>query len=452
MLADKKIILVNLQSRTYKAKSLESEIGYNPSFALISLGTWLELNGYQPIIIDLCCEELTMKEFLEQIICENPILIGFSIHTENVDIAISSAKVIKKYAPNIRIVAGGPHPSLVPDEIIDLDCFDFVIRKEGESSLLELVEAISSNEILIKYDNILGLIFKRNSKVLKNKLRANISDLDILPILKRELTDISRYNGVVNIITSRGCPGNCIYCAAHALSGVTYRPRDIENVFLEIVLIRSILKDKLTKIYIVDDTFTAIPERIKKFTNLLKENNMNTPWKCQSRVDIMNEELLTIMADSGCTEILYGIESGSQEVLEKIRKGINLEQAEKVIKETCNRQIIPELSFIIGHYCDTRDTMEKTYLFIKEVYDKFRAEISIYFNTPYPGTWQYINREKLGMRIIETRYNMYNNNTPIIETDNISVYDQREAYYKISKYCIRRFTMSIIKKTIRKNL
>lgn len=445
-----KILLINLPVANSIKEDAYDELvknfGFNPSFSLLTLGTMLELNGYEPVLLDFCYQNFTASELISTIKASNPVFIGISAFTENMHLAIKTAKVIKSQFRDIRIVAGGPHPTLMPDEIINSEYIDFVIRKEGEATLVELAEAISSNEEAISYDEITGLIYKRNGIVKKNKLRPVISDLDIMPILKRELLDINKYSGLINILTSRGCPGSCVYCAAKVLSGSSYRARNIENVFLEIVLVKVLLKGRLTRIHIMDDTFTAIPQRVEKFVELLLKYDHKIIWRCQSRVDVMTEDLLDIIAKGNCKEILYGIESGSQVVLEKIRKNINIEYAKKIIGATYKRNMLPVISFILGHFCDTKETMEETYMFIKEVYEKYKPDIHLNFNTPYPGTWQYITREKLGMKLTTNKYKLFNGCTPIVETDNFTVNDQREIYFKAFKYCWHALVLLSMKK------
>lgn len=443
-----KVVLLNLPIRHYSLDIIEEEIGYNPSMALLALGTWLELNGYFPILLDLCFEKMQVEELIERIGSISPVLIGISVYTVNIDAGLAIAKILKSCFPQVKILMGGPHATLAVEDCISSDYIDFVIRKEGEATLIELLEAMKSDQKLIAYENIPGLVYKKEGSTVNNPLRPAIFDMDLLPIIKRELYDFKRYGSIVNIHTSRGCPGNCIYCAGTALSGVNYRMRDIYNVFLEIVYLKTLLRDKLEKIFIVDDTFTAIPERVNTFVQLLKRYNFNLKWRFQSRVDDISEKLLDSVASVGCVQILYGIESGSQYVLNKISKNIDLEYAKKVIDSTYSRKIVPELSFIIGHYCDTKETMEETHNFIKEMGEKYNTEINLFYNTPYPGTRQHTNREKLGMKIKINNYSLYNGMNPIVETQAFSINDQRLVFNKAKKYLWRISSARVFKKAL----
>ena len=261
---------------------------------------------------------------------------------------------------------------------------DFVVIKEGESTFVELLEAISSDQSAIKYGDINGMQrLKEDKTLVKSKVRPPITDLDLLPLIKREYIGFEVYKKrIINLYTSRGCPAKCIYCAATALSGASYRTRDIDNVYLEILLINTSVEQKQYEMYIIDDTFTAIASRVGRFTELVKKYKYQFIWRCESRIDVMNEEMLKCMAESGCINIQYGIESGSQKVLDGIRKNINLEKAREIIELTYSRSGITICtSFMLGHYCDDKDTMKETIDMIKELYEKYDRSIEIFLRT-----------------------------------------------------------------------
>lgn len=430
-----RVVLLHLPIMNYLEKDfVNEESGYNPSLGIMALGTYLELNGYEPIVIDMCYERMKVKELVKHIKIIDPLFVGISVYTENFNQAVKLAHCIKLENKNIKILFGGPHPTLQPMECIEKDPVDFVAMKEGESILLELAEAIRTEEKILKYEDIKGLVFKRNGIPFKNKYKNYISDLDLLPIIKRELVNIKRYGGYVNISTSRGCPGRCIYCSATALSGASYRVRSEYSIYLEMLLIKTIWGEKVYKIYIVDDTFTAIPKRLNNFMDLIEKYQFKINWQCESRVDVMNETLLVRMHETGCIAIQYGIESGCQEVLDKLQKGIDLEKAKEIINLTYKNKIIPCLSFMLGHYCDTKETMWQTAYLVKELFEKYKAEIAVSYNTPFPGTLQYIKCKELGMKLLTQSYEKYTLLDPIVETENFTADDQREIFYFCSKY------------------
>lgn len=446
-----KIILINFFSQQKFKYEDEEKYGFNPSFSLISLGTWLEFHGYHVILIDLFAEQMDKQTFINQFKSQDILFVGCSILTENVNISKNIVHQIKQINPNLCIVAGGPHATLCPEELVSSVDVDFVSIGEGESTLLELACAIQTDQKWIAFDKIPGLVYMSGGKSIETPIRNSILDMDILPILKREFFDINRYRKIVNMMSGRGCPGSCIYCAAGVLSGKSYRARSIENVYLEVLLLKYLVGEKLERIYFVDDTFTIKKERVLLFIKYLKDYDVKINWMCQSRMDTIDQNLIDVMSESGCKELLFGVESGNQDVINKIKKNISLKRVWEILEYTYQKKIHIQCSFILGHYCDTKVTMQDTYLLIKKIYDHFRADIAIYLNTPYPGTWQYINRKELGIRIVETDYSKYTNLNPIIETDEFTREDQIFFHRQCLSYFTRFMTLNTIKEKLLKD-
>lgn len=419
-----RLLLLNINIATNKAEYLEG-LATKPCIGNLHVGTFLEFNGHEVTMAEIPDNSASsLSDLMALIEKVSPRIIGFSAYTETNNMALSVAKEIKRKYPDIITVFGGPHPTLAPMDVILSKHVDFLILKEGESTIVELVVAIETREQTIKYDDIPGLVFKRGNGITKNDFRANITDLDLLPIIKRELGGIEKFRGVINVSSSRGCPGKCIYCSAAALSGSKYRTRDERNVFMEFVMLKVLLGERVKEIYITDDTFTAIPNRAKKFAQLIQNNNFNVYWRCESRVDVMTEDLIKELAESGLVSIQYGIESGSQEVLNILKKEIDLEQARKTIDLTSEAGVHICLSFMLGHFCDTKDTMRQTIDFIKDMYHRYPgSQLVIGYNTPFPGTWQHTRMEQLGMRLVTQRYENFTLSQPVIETDNFTTKD-----------------------------
>jgi radical SAM superfamily enzyme YgiQ (UPF0313 family) len=428
---NKRILLLSFSIQK-KTEIVWRGLHYNPALGIASLSSWLELNGYEVFAIDVGYSTYTFQKILRLIREKDPFLIGVSLYTENYKMGLSFIKLIKEEMPMLRFVVGGPHPSLCPEDFVLDENIDYICIYEGESTLLELAEAISVNKENVNH--IDGIIYKDGNKVIRNKSRKRISDLDLLPIPKREVFGIENYETVVTISTSRGCPAKCIYCAATTLSGATYRYRSIESIALEMVYLLILRKDVVKRFFVIDDTFTERVDRVYEFAKIVEQYNLNMIWQCESRVDAMNEQLLEVLEKSKCFQIQYGIESGSQDVLNKIRKGINLDEAKNILRLTHEKGITICLSFILGHYCDTLDTMQETYEFIVECYEKYRPEIYVSFNTPFPKTWQHSNAKKLGMRFVTENLSYYTLQEPIVETENFSIHDQMNFMKKMDPY------------------
>ncbi len=422
------------------SKYNDKKVNYFAPLGLLSIASFAEFNGYDTTVIDMTIRQNSISKIMDWIEKEKPLLVGICAHTENIDLVLKSAKYIKTKFPNVKIAVGGPHASLEPKYCLNSRYVDFVVIKEGESTFVELLEAISSDQRNIKYDDIGGIMYRVDKTLIKSKVRPPISDLDLMPLIKREYLGFGVYNKrIINMYTSRGCPAKCIYCAATALSGASYRTRDIDNVYLEIVLINSSVKNEQYEMYMIDDTFTAMASRVERFTELIKKYNYQFIWRCESRIDVMTQEILKRMAETGCINIQYGIESGSQKVLDGIRKNIDLVKAREIIDMTYRSGITICTSFMIGHYCDTNETMQETIDMIRELYEKYDRSIEIFlsYNTPFPGTWQYTHREEIGLRIGVTENWQFTLTDPVVETDNFTLEDQRRIYYENYIYTFR---------------
>lgn len=431
------ILLLNLSIIKFYNKDKDIKKTYNPPLGLLYISSSLSLAGHNVKVIDYCKIPFSRKLLFDEIDNFKPILVGISVYTENVDKAFKICKGIKKKYPDVNTVLGGPQASLEPIYTVSNPYVDFVLKFEGESTFLELVESLDSNQKILRTDQIYSIAIKKSdSKVLNSMVRKDICDLDLLPFPLRTKADIKDYGTILNIVTSRGCPGRCIYCSATALSGAKYRTRSIINTYLEIVYMLNLFSNKENIIYILDDTFTAITSRVVEFTDLIQRFNCSFKWRCESRVDVITEEITKKLASSNCIGIAFGVESGSQHVLDKIHKNIVLEQAENVVNLMYKYNIYTSLNFMLGHYCDTYESMEKTYNYIKYIFSKYHVGIFATFNTPFPGTWQQVNMEKIGLKTIVSSRSEYSVLTPSVEGKNFTVKDQVEIYNKIIPFMV----------------
>lgn len=423
-----RLMLINLP--IIKFNKLEKEM-YNPPLGLLYIASNLELAGHRTKVVDYLDVEYSRKELFEEIETWSPDIVGFSVYTENVDTAFKICRGIKRKYPNLKTVLGGPQASLESSYCIKDSNVDFVVKNEGESAMLELLEALESGEETISLKYVTGIVWKDGDTIVEDKRNLKILDLDLLPFPLRKEEEISNYGNYINLITSRGCPGACIYCAATALSGAKYRVRSIQNTLLECAYLMAFFGDHLRALYILDDTFTAIAKRVFEFIDMRKKLHLGFLWRCESRVDVVTEEMVKQLAESKCIGIAFGVESGSQEVLDKIRKRISLEKVESVVKWMYKYHIYTSLNFMLGHFCDTLETMNMTYEFLNRMHRDYGTGIFATFNTPFPGTWQCSNMNKLGLHLIMSKYSEYSILTPSMEGENFTVEDQIEVYRKI---------------------
>ena len=410
---------------------------YMPPLGLMSIAATLRLHGYNVRIIDLSVRNYPTEEITAIIESMNPIMIGFSVYTENVDATFNMCKYFKRRYPGIFIALGGPHPTLEPEYCMRRRYVDFIDTGDGEQSQLELLEAIRTDQKLIRFSDINGLIYlDEKGQYQYGAPRRNIDNLDLTPIIDRRMVPESVDALTVTVYSSRGCPGRCIYCAAPAMSGGKYRIRDIENVFLE-TLMALAQSRKRKEVFYSDDTFTVFRKRVERFIELCDACKVKISWRCESRVDalVKNQDILSGMKRAGCRRIQFGLESGNQQVLDNIRKNMDLDDAREIIGKTVEAGIHVAGSFMFGHYCDTKETMEDTLNFMEELKKAHGSEMDVVYglNTPFPGTYQYENMEELGMSFTVNTYSQLDMYGPVIMTDNFDTDMLLNFYAKAGK-------------------
>ena len=274
--------------------------------------------------------QLSLKDLRTQLSTEKPDIVGFSVLTFNLLNCLEVCKIVKTATPHTKICFGGWHPTLYPHETVNLAPVDFVVVGEGETTCVELVNILSKHPHSYKdyLHTIYGLGYKnQHGQCVINPNRALIQNLDAIPFPAYELINLKNYtnllactNNIANIITTRGCPYACSFCD---IRRSRYRTRSPQNVLQEI----KFLVDKgITEFFLQDDNFTLDRKRTIKFCQLLIEEKLNIQYKISSRVNHIDNEIASYLKKSGCYRIYFGVESGSQEVLNYLEKGITLEQ------------------------------------------------------------------------------------------------------------------------------
>ncbi|MDW7728278.1 MAG: radical SAM protein [Candidatus Methanoperedens sp.] len=413
-----------------EARDLEFNKPRIPPFGILYIASYLRSNGYTVDVIDISATKIKKSDFIKMLEDRNPKIVGLSVVSENYISALQFCEAIKEWNSDTITVLGGPHVTFMDKEACSNKYVDIVVRNEGEITFLELVNYFignRSNGKLNHLNNIKGITFTSdNSEIVRTGKRPFIENLDILPFPARDLINLEDYFVRGGIIASRGCPGACIFCAASALAGGRYRMRSVDNILEEIEHIIKIYGFDF--IYFMDDTFTVVPKRTEEFCRKKNERGLEFKWYCESRVDVGNYQLFKTMADGGCYQIQFGVESGSQEVLDAIRKKITLEQVENSVK-WAHEAGIPEIicSFMLGHHAETHESIRKSMNFAEHLYQKYGVYPIFSMNTPYPGTYIYKNREKLGITIHTKDWNSNlmtssNISTKYLDRDDIQRY------------------------------
>ena len=344
-------------------------------------------------IWDYEVQPFSPPDFIQKINKSQPKIIGFSCFTPTVINGHKLAKIIKENFPSIVTLVGGPHSSALPQRTLEeFPYFDLVVVGEGEETLLEVCQNLEKNQ---PWSGILGIAYRVPGGVKEEGKRPLIENLDKLPFPQRDLLnfDLRRRGhvsrGISNrlknteIYTSRGCPIGCIFCAVRATMGLRIRLRSPENVLAEVE--DCLGRYRFEHLAVADDSFTFNQERVVKICQGFQKLGVKS-WHCEgTRVDIVSPELLKLMAKTGCQKIVFGVESGSQRILELIGKKITIEQVKKAFKWAREAGIkYIEGDYIIGsHPSETLEDVEKTIELIKETKPDL---ISVTTIVPYPGT------------------------------------------------------------------
>jgi radical SAM superfamily enzyme YgiQ (UPF0313 family) len=298
------------------------------------LSEFLTSNGIENYVIDMRLG-YTLKKLMKKIKEINPDLIGITLMTLRHDIAI---KIIEKIKSNFncKIVVGGPHVSLFRKKVLEECKADFAIKHEGEYTLLELCQGKNLK-------NIKGLIYRNGNKIIENPDRPFIENLDTLPFPKYRKFELEKYPDIftfkknimikksIPIITSRGCPFNCIYCPVKTVMGNKWRVRSAENVAEEL---KYWYKMGYRIFEFWDDNFTLDKKRVYKICDLIKKNNLvNLQLSISNgiRADTVDKRLLKRMKEVGFNHIAFGVEAGNNKILKIIRKGETIETIEIAI-------------------------------------------------------------------------------------------------------------------------
>ncbi|HII61320.1 B12-binding domain-containing radical SAM protein [Pyrococcus horikoshii] len=339
-------------------------------------------------IIDGLAEDLTFSDIAKIIKKFDPDIVGITATTSAMYDAYTVAKIAKNINENVFVVMGGPHVTFTPELTMrECPCIDAVVRGEGELTFKELVDALSKGREL---KGILGLSYKENGKVRNEPPRPLIQNVDEIPIPSYDLLPMDKYKadgvpfGVV--MTSRGCPFNCVFCSSSLQFGKRWRGHSVERVIEELSILH--YEYGIKEIEFLDDTFTLNKKRAIDISLRIKQEGLDISWTASSRVNTFNEKVAKAMKEGGCHTVYFGIESASPRILEFIGKGITPQQSIDAVKTAKKFGLHALGSFIIGFPDETREEVEATIKFAKKL-DIDYAQFTI--ATPYPGTrlWEY---------------------------------------------------------------
>jgi radical SAM superfamily enzyme YgiQ (UPF0313 family) len=400
-----------------------------PPLGLAYIGAVLEENDVKVTILDAPALDMDFQGYQRELANKHVDLLGVQTTTPTIKQALAVGKITKELHPECTVTMGGYHATFMPEQVLENDFVDVVVRNEGEYATLELVDAIENDKPL---RNIDGINYRDGDRIVETPKRRPIEDLDALPFPARHLLPMSEYmlfgrkQVLATMICSRGCPMGCSFCASSAMHGRRVRFRSPENAADEM---GQVVDDyKVRMVGFMDDTFTLFPKWVDSFCKGIISRGIDVVWGCTARVDRFNKELLSQMWKAGCRTLLFGVESGNQKILDNVQKGTKVGQAKRAFKTAKDIGMHTIASMTLGMPGESKTTIDETIGFAKRVNPDY-ALFSL--ATPYPGTKFYELASKMGLIRIKdwTHFTLL---TPVIETVDLTLRElqdtQREAF------------------------
>lgn len=386
---------------------------FAPPFGILYLANALEKAGYEVRLIHETGTKANIQKLIESIHKEKPIFVGFSTFTSASLIPTKKASIEVKKRCKIPVIWGGIHSTILPEQTLENDFIDIIGIGEGEETIVELTEFLGDKGFSPRgLDNIRGIGFKTNGRVVVNELRPFIENLDayspawhLLDIEKYIYTEEHFYAQIGSklsgdrtaaIITSRGCPWRCGYCYNHIVNKRTFRAQSVEKVLGEI---RHLKQFNVSTLIVEDDNFFGDKTRALEIVR-----NMNIPWSSTIRADCVanwGRDFIKELGENGCLELRIGVESGSQQVLDIMKKDLTIKQIRTAIELCSQYKIRTLLNFMVGipgeswpDVCQTLDLMDEL-----SAISQYVAVGSPGIYVPFPGTFLCQEAAKKGYQV-----------------------------------------------------
>ena len=387
-----------------------------PPLGLAYLASIAREKGFDVKIVDSIVENLTFED-VEKIINQySPDIVGITSTTSMIPDAYRVAKIAKDISKDIVTIIGGPHVTFVPELTLnESPDLDYVVKGEGEISFSHLLDVINGK---MQPKEVLGITYRKDGSVIDNPPQPLIKDVDAIPEPSWDLLPMEKYEidniQFGTIMTSRGCPYNCIFCSSSLQFGKQWRGHSVDRVIDELKTLR--YKYNKREIEFLDDTFTLNMKRALELTDRIVKEGLDIRWSASARVNLFNDEIAKNMKKAGAHTVYFGIESGSQKILDFIGKGITLSLAKISVRKANEAGLNTLGSFIIGFPEDTIKDIKTTIKFSKKV-GVTVAQFTI--ATPYPGTrlWNYVVEKKL---LLTMNWRKFTTLSPVIKLQNFT--------------------------------
>lgn len=365
--------MILLMTTAPPSKSPWGMPGKLPPLGLAYVAAALERNGFQIEIFDNYLLERPIEEVKLEVEKRSPEIVGITCSSLTYAKCVETAKAVKEACPSCKVVVGGPHPSYMPQTMLQHKEIDYVVIGEGEQAMAKLADSVVKGEEDRIIAKIPGVACRLDGEMVRNAPEF-ISDLDTVPFPARHLLPMQMYDRALNYVNVkpvdtmsiiRGCPYECAYCETRELWGTTCRAFSPQRVVEEI---KHMVERYGSKgIYFVGDNFTTNKNRTAKLCRLIKVNKLDLKWTCETRADLISKELLVDMKSAGCQTIFFGLESGSPQIQQKLNKKIDLLEVERTFELCRQVGIRTATSFMLGIPGETIGDMKATFKFAKNL-------------------------------------------------------------------------------------
>ena len=399
-----KVVLINPPSTNEimgnNPSIIESSRGCNPPLGILFLaGYLLENTDHEVSVIDCQVEALDYSKLALRLQALEFDVAGVTAMTFTLLDVIDTIKTVRQVNAGAKIVLGGPHVNLFPEESIALDDVDYLVLGEGEIAFSKLLDAMQNNSSV---EGIKGIVTYKDDEIINNGPSEMIEDLDKLAFPARQLVPYEKYSSllakrmpITTMFTSRGCPFKCSFCNRPHL-GKKFRAHSAGRVIEEF---QNCLDLGIHEFLIYDDTFTVNKQRVKDVCRIAIENKLDIGFDIRARVDTIDEEMLILLKKAGCRGIHYGIEAGTEKILKVLNKGISLDRAKEVFDLTKKYKMQTLAYFMIGAPTETIDDINETFRVARWLKPDF---LHMTILTPFPGTPIYL--DGLASGAIKTDY------------------------------------------------
>jgi anaerobic magnesium-protoporphyrin IX monomethyl ester cyclase len=399
-----------------------------PPLGILSIASYLESLNFSAVIYDIHGEGIDENEVRQRLRRDRPRFVGISVLTSMAIPSQKIAKICKEEVPDCIVIVGGAHAEAMPERMLRNSAINVVVRGDGEQPMRQIVEGYEFSEIN-------GLSFRKGNSIQHNKPSEVNMNLDQYPFPAYHLLNFKNYFPgtatyrslpAINMLSTRGCPGACVFCNS---AFTTLRTRDPIKVAEQISHLR--VKYGIRQVQFYDDTFTVMKKFVMDFCQKMIEMDLGVDWSAYIRGDCFSDLLASNMKQAGCHQVILGVETGNSQIAERMGKPIARERYIEAIEIAHRNGLEVRGSFIIGHMGETWETMEDTLNFAMELdCDLFQLSI----NTPYPGTALYNEAVQQGMLEHQDWYK-YGQGEVIINQPQLPTKD----IYRFYKYAFRKF-------------